>query len=75
MTRHFMHILTIIPRDEIMGKGIYFLRSILYHECKIADEMKKTEDFWVYFENGWFRSDGYIATWNVCDKTMLNIST
>ena len=41
MTKNVLNILTILPRDEILTKGIFYIRDIIDAECKDVEDVKK----------------------------------
>ena len=69
MTKNCIDILTIIPRDEILVKGIPYVRSILEAEDLnlSSDDCVKWDVFWIYFKSFWCSSLEFIATWNIKD--------
>ena len=64
MTRNVIDILTIIPRKEILKKGIPYVRSI------IQESNKAKWDLWWenYFKKYWMSSTAFIKTWNIHNK-------
>ena len=41
MTKHVLDILTILPRDKILFKGIFYVRDIIDAECKNVEDVNK----------------------------------
>ena len=68
MTKLVIDVLTDIPRDEIIEKGISYVRSILDKECTTREDIQKWDLFWEYFVGYWCSSRGFIETWNGIDK-------
>ena len=69
MTQSVLDILTVIPRDEIMTKGIDYVRDILDAACKSQKDTRKWDSFFdKYFKKYWCSSDEFIKTWNICDS-------
>ena len=54
MTTNVLDILTILPRDEILLKGFFYVRDIIDAECKDVEGVKK----WDFFQNNYFNSIG-----------------
>ena len=69
MTKHVLDILTILPRDEILSKGVFNVRDIIDAECKDVEVVKKWDIFWNnYIKKYWMSSEEFIKTWNICDE-------
>lgn len=69
-------LLTIIPTDEILTKGIPYIQEKLAEVISIAGYEKPMTDFWKYFEGAWM--DTYPPTlWNIqaiTDSSCLDTS-
>ena len=69
MHKHVIDVLTIIPHDEILTKGIPYVRSIIDKECNSDIDLKKWDDFWRdYFIKFWMSSEDFVKTWNIYDE-------
>ena len=66
MHKNVMDVLTVIPRDEIVRKGIPYVRSILDQED--VEGREKWNSFWDYFTKFWCSSMDFIETWNIIDR-------
>ena len=63
MTKNVLDILTILPRDEIIPKGIYYVRDIIDTECNKSEDCKKWNFFWdTYFKKYWMVSEEFVKT-------------
>ena len=59
-----LDLLTVIPQDEVVIKGIPFVRSLI--EDGVSDvELSKWEKFWKYFDKQWIP---LLDKWNICDE-------
>ena len=67
MTRNVLDILTIIPRDEILSKGIPYVRDIIDAEVKTKKDRQLWDEFWGYFKKYWMSTQDFISTWNIFD--------
>ena len=68
MTQSVLDILTVIPREEILTKGIDYVRDILDAAYKTKQDTRKWDTFFEkYFKKFWCSSDAFIKTWNICD--------
>ena len=66
MSKNVLDILTILPQDEILSKGIFYVRDIIDTECKDVEDVKKWDFFWNnYFKKYWVSSEEFIKTWNI----------
>ena len=68
MTKLVIDVLTVIPRDEIIEKGIPYVRLILDKECTTREDLQTWGLFWKYFVGHWCSSRGFIETWNIIDE-------
>ena len=69
MNQSVLYILTVIPRDEILTKGIDYVRDIFDVACKTKQDTRKWDSFFEkYFKKFWCSSDAFIKTWNICDS-------
>ena len=68
MTRNVLDVLTIIPRDEVVRKGIPYVRSILDIEVHTNEQRVKWNSFWAYFKSFWCSSNSFIKCWNIIDS-------
>ena len=66
MHKNVIDVLTVIPRDEIVRKGIPYVRSILDQED--VEGREKWNSFWDYFTKFWCSSMDFIETWNIIDR-------
>ena len=67
--KNVLDILTILPRDEILSKGVFNVRDIIDAECKDVEVVKKWDIFWNnYIKKYWMSSEEFIKTWNICDE-------
>ena len=67
MTKNVIDVLTVIPRNEVVRKGIPYVKSILDKEVDTDDDREKWNSFWTYFTNYWCSSESFIETWNIVD--------
>ena len=65
MHNNVMDVLTVIPLDEIICKGIIYIRSILDQEDSSVEGREKWNSFWDYFTNFWCSSIDFIEIWNI----------
>jgi len=56
--------LTVIPPNEIVKYGIPYVRDIVEHELS-ENDLKKNEQFWLYFFKYWMSSPSVVCSWNV----------
>ena len=49
MTKYVLDVLTVIPRDEIRGKGIAYVQSIIDPHVETDEDKLKWVSFWEYF--------------------------
>ena len=69
MTESVLDILTVIPRDQILTKGIDYVRAIIDDVCKTKHDTRKWDIFLEkYFKKYCCSSDDFIKTWNICNK-------
>ena len=69
MTERVFDILTVIPRDQILTKGIDYVREIIDAVCKTKHDTRKWDIcLEKYFKNYWCSSDDFIKTWYICNK-------
>ena len=61
MTKLVIDVLPVFTRDDIIEKGIPYVRSILDKECTTRDDLQKWDLFWEYFVS-------FIETWNIIDE-------
>lgn len=59
-----LDMLCIIPIDEILTKGINFVRSNL-DEFVLKEDENKWEEFWKYFIKFWCSDKQFMNTWNI----------
>ena len=59
-----LDMLSIIPIEEILTKGINFVRSNL-DEFVLKEDEKKWEEFWRYFIKYWCSDKEFMNTWNI----------
>ena len=61
MTKNVLGILTILPRDEMLSKGVFYVRDVIDAECKDDKDVKKWDFFWNnYFKTFWMSSEEFI---------------
>ena len=65
MHKFSMDILTVIPKNEIITKGIPFVKDNLKDAILEADDRLKMDKFWIYFKRFWMSSDKMIDSWNI----------
>ena len=70
MHKNVMDVMTIIPINEIVSKGIPYVRSILESNDLNLEQgdLDKWAQFWEYFESYWCSSEEFMKTWNVRDE-------
>ena len=68
ITKLVIDLLTLIPRDEIIEKGIPYVRSISDKVCTTREDLQNWALFWEYFVGYWCSSRGFIETWNIIDE-------
>ena len=59
-----LDMLCIIPIDEILTKGIHFVRSNL-DEFVLKEDGNKWMEFWKYFISYWCSDKQFMHTWNI----------
>ena len=68
MAPNMLDTLTIIPRDEILTKGIAYVKEQLKAHVTTEEDKSLWNDFWNgYFIKFWCSSEEFIATWNIND--------
>ena len=66
MTENVLDILCIIPKSEILKKGMPYVKDaikssgLLKKSCEL-----KWNKFWIYFKKFWMSSKMFIAIWNI----------
>ena len=65
MEKNSIDILTIINNSEIRGKGLMYVKSIVYEYLTEEKDITKWDNFFRYFEFFWLSDDKFINTWNV----------
>ena len=75
MTKDVLDYLTVIPRDEIRGKEIDYVQSIIDPHVETDEDKFKWGLFWEYFTRYWLSSDKVIASWNVYGEELVQNRT
>ncbi len=65
MLSGMLDLLCVIPRDEVEGKGIAYVRSELEKGEESRNVLGKWEKFWFYFRRQWIP---LLDRWNIYDK-------
>ncbi len=65
MLSGMLDVLCVIPRDEVEGKVIAYVCSRLEKEKDSRKEMKKWNEFWLYFRHHWIP---LLDRWNIYNK-------
>ena len=65
-----LDVLTIIPKNEIITKGIQYVREILESEDLnlSRDDLNKWHLFWEYFLSFWCSDNNWISSWNIVNE-------
>ena len=62
-------VMTVIPRYEILTKGMFFVKDIIQAEGDLDDDdIKKWDLFWIYFKSFWCKTPEFIESWNIRDE-------
>ena len=66
MTKFVLDVLTVIPPNEILSKGIPYVKSIIEKELVKQSDKDKWKLFWeTYFIKYWMSSESFIKCWNI----------
>jgi hypothetical protein len=65
MLSGMLDLLCVIPRDQVEGKGIAYVRLQLEKGKESRNEMKKCNEFWLFLGCQWIP---LLARWNICNK-------
>ena len=66
MTKYVLDVLTVIPPNEILSKGIPYVKSIIEKELVKQSDKDKWKLFWeTYFIKYWMSSERFIKCWNI----------
>ncbi|OQR96710.1 hypothetical protein ACHHYP_13769 [Achlya hypogyna] len=71
MEPNVLDVLTVIPRLQIVKRGIPYVKSLLLTDGHVAN-VAKWASFWKYFYKTWLKTY-YISTWNVYDAVERDI--
>ena len=67
MAHDVLDALTIVPREEIMSKGIPCVKEKLNEFISTDADKLLWDKFWAYFVKFWCSSEEFVATWNIND--------
>ena len=66
MTKFVLDVLTVIPPNEILSRGIPYVKSIIDKELVKQVDKNKWKSFWeMYFIKFWMSSEIFISCWNI----------
>ena len=68
MTQNVLDVLTVIPWNEIIPKGIPYVKSCLADQITTDSDHLKWNQFWDYFESYWCATEDTIQCWNIVDR-------
>ena len=66
MSENCIDILCIIPKEEILKKGMPYVQDAIKSSGLLnKDDDKKWDTFWVCFKKFWMSNECFVSLWNI----------